>query len=154
MTPRVIDGIAGLRAVLGQEVAVSDWLTVTQERIDAFAEASEDRQWIHLDTRRARSESPYQSTIAHGFMTLSLISHLHGQAIDIQAGQKMVINYGLNRVRFPSPVRAGNRIRSRSTLEDIEELDSAVQLTWLIQVEIEGSEKPALVAEWIVRLCF
>lgn len=154
MTPRVLDGIDDLKKLIGQEVASSDWLEVTQERIDAFAEASEDRQWIHLDGRRAKTESPYHAAIAHGFLTLSLISCLHGQAVDIQAGQKLVLNYGMNRVRFPSPVPAGARIRSRSTLQALEELENAVQITWLIQVEIEGQTKPAVVAEWIVRLCF
>lgn len=154
MAARIIEGIAELKALIGQEVAVSDWLTLRQQRIHAFAAATEDRQWIHLDAERAQHESPYQATIAHGFLTLSLISHLHGQAIDIRAGQKMLINYGLNRVRFPNAVPAGARLRSHSTLQRVEELKGAVQLTWLIQVEIEGHDKPALVAEWIVLLYF
>ncbi|MBM4067857.1 MAG: MaoC family dehydratase [Planctomycetes bacterium] len=152
MTPRVIGSVAELKSLIGQEVAVSEWLTITQERIDAFAAATEDRQWIHVDTQRARDESPYRSTIAHGFLTLSLISQLHGQAVAIHAGQKMIINYGLNRVRFPEAVCAGARIRSRSFLQSVEDQADATQLSWSIQVEIEGRKKPALVAEWIVRL--
>lgn len=154
MTMRVIDDIAELKGLVDQEVGVSDWFTITQERIDAFAVATDDRQWIHLDAERAKDESPYRSTIAHGFLTLSLLSHLHRAAVDMRAGQTMVINYGLNRVRFPHPVSAGARVRARSVLQCIEERENAVQLTWHIQVEIEGQVKPALVAEWILRYCF
>lgn len=154
MPVRVVDGIDALKDLVGQEVAVSDWQAMTQERIDAFAAATEDRQWIHLDAERAPAESPYEATIAHGFLTLSFISHLHGQSVEVRAGQKMVINYGLNRVRFPSAVCAGARVRTRSTLQSLEEVKDAVQLTWLIHVEVEERAKPALVAEWIVRLYF
>lgn len=154
MMARVIDSVACLKDCLGQEVAISDWFPVSQGRIDAFAETIEDRQWIHVDWFQAENESPYRSTIAHGFLTLSLLSRLHGASVAIQVGQKLVINYGLNRVRFPAPVPSGARIRSRSTLQRLKELENAVQLTWLIHVEVEGQAKPALVAEWIVRLCF
>jgi acyl dehydratase len=154
MPAHLIDSIDRLKNLLGQEVGISGWFTVEQERLDAFATATGDRQWIHLDSCRANDESPYRSTIAHGFLTLSLISHLHAEAVELRVGQKLVINYGLNRVRFPAPVPAGARIRSRSTLKDLVELENAVQLTWLIKVEVEGKPKPALVAEWIVRLCY
>jgi acyl dehydratase len=140
-----------LPALAGQEVGVSPWLVVDQQRIDAFAAATEDRQWIHVHPERATRESPYQATIAHGFLTLALISHLHAQAVTIE-GCKRVINYGLNRVRFPAPVRAGDAIRCRSTLQACERIGDAWQVTWLITVEMQGQTKPALVAEWLVRM--
>lgn len=148
---RVLEGIQELTNLVGQEVGVSDWFTVTQVQIDAFAEVTKDRQWIHIDRPRAGNESPFGTTIAHGFLTLSLLSHLHAQAVVVRGDFTMILNYGLNRVRFPSPVRAGARIRARSTLQSIAELPGAVQPIWLITVEIEGHAKPALVAEWIVR---
>jgi acyl dehydratase len=152
MPARVIDGIAELKGLVGQEVGVSDWFTVTQELIDSFADVSRDRNWIHLDADRARTESPYGTTVAHGFLTLSLLSHLHSQAVQVRGGFKTAINYGLNRVRFPAPVPSGSRIRSHHTLQAVEELGGAVQLTWADSVEVEGQQKPALVAEWLVRL--
>jgi acyl dehydratase len=141
-----------LKTLLGQEVGVSDWLEVTQEMIGAFADVTRDRQWIHLDTERARTESPFGTTVAHGFLTLSLLSQLHSQAVRLEGDFRMIINYGLNRVRFPAPVRAGARIRAHCTLQELVEIDNAAQLTWLISVEIEGGAKPALVAEWLVRV--
>jgi acyl dehydratase len=154
MPPRVIEGIAELRNLAGQELGVSDWLTVTQEQIQAFAEVTRDRQWIHLDAERARTESPYRTTIAHGFLTLSLLSHLHAQAVQIRGNFRLGVNYGLNRVRFPAPVPAGARIRAHSTLLSVQDVPDGVQLTWSITVEIEGNPKPALVAEWLVRLYY
>ena len=152
MTTRTIHGLDELRSLVGQEAGTSDWLEVTQEMINAFADVTRDRQWIHLDVERAKRESPFGTTIAHGFLTLSLLSHLHGQSVSIDAGQKMAINYGLNRVRFVSPVPSGSRIRTRSKVQAVEEIASGMQVTWLINVEVENSEKPALVAEWIGRL--
>jgi acyl dehydratase len=154
MAARVVQGLAELRSLVGQEVGVSDWLVVSQSMIDAFAEVTQDRQWIHLDTVRARTESPYGTTIAHGFLTLALLTHLQHQAVDLRGDFHRAINYGLNRVRFPAPVRAGARIRARSTLQAIEEIDGGVQLTWLVTVECEGSAKPALVAEWLGRVYY
>ena len=152
MPTRVIEGINELRALVGQEVGVGDWFEVTQERIAAFADATLDRQWIHVDAERARAESPYGTTVAHGFLTLALVSHLHGKAVQVRGGFTRGINYGLNRVRFPAPVRAGARVRPRSTLQGIEDVPGGVQLTWQVSVEVEGEPKPALVAEWLVRL--
>lgn len=152
MPAHVIDNLETLKSLVGQEVGVSAWLEVTQAMIGAFADVTRDRQWIHLDTERARTESPYRTTIAHGFLTLSLLSHLHAQAVHLRGDFRMVINYGLNRVRFPSAVPAGSRIRAHSTLQALEEIDSTIQLTWLITVEIEGQPKPAIVAEWLVRI--
>jgi acyl dehydratase len=145
-----IESIAALANYSGKEVAVSDWLEVSQERIDQFAEASEDRQWIHLDRERAARESPFKTTIAHGFLTLSLLSALARLALSV-GGVRMGINYGLNRVRFVSPVPAGARIRGRFTLATIEGIKGGVQSTWNVTVEREGSDKPCCVAEWLVR---
>ena len=152
MPARVVEGLAELRGLVGQEVGCSDWLTVTQARIDAFAEATGDRQWIHVDAERARRELPQGTTIAHGFLTLSLLSHLHAQSVQVRGEFHRAINYGLNRVRFPAPVPAGARIRSHSTLRVVEEFPGGVQLTWALTVEVEDQAKPALVAEWLVRL--
>jgi acyl dehydratase len=151
MAARTIGSIEELKGLVGQEVGVTDWFEVTQSRISSFAEATEDRQWIHIDAGRARTESPYKNTIAHGFLTLSLISHLAKQAVQIGGSFKMGINYGLNRVRFPAPVPSGSRIRGRYGLKSLEEIDGGVQITWDVTVEVEGAQKPSLVAEWLVR---
>ena len=146
-----IDDIAQLRAHVGRELAVSDWLTMTQQRIRQFADVTDDHQWIHLDQDRAARESPYKTTIAHGFLTLSLISALVKNALSI-GGQKLAVNYGLNRVRFVSAVPAGGRIRARVTPISVETVDrGASQVVWGVVVEREGAEKPCLVAEWLVR---
>ena len=145
-----IESIAALRDYVGREVATSDWLDVSQERINQFAEATEDRQWIHVDPDRAARESPFKETIAHGFLTLSLLSELGKRAMSV-GGVRMGINYGLNRVRFVSPVPAGSRIRARFTLALVDDIRGGVQATWNVTVEREGSEKPCCVAEWLVR---
>jgi acyl dehydratase len=145
-----IESIAKLAEFVGREVAVSDWLEVTQERINQFAESTEDRQWIHVDPERAARESPFKETIAHGFLTLSLLSALGKRAMSV-GGVRMGLNYGLNRVRFVSPVPAGARIHGRFTLATVEEIKGGVQATWSVTVEREGSEKPCCVAEWLVR---
>ncbi|HVS80514.1 MAG TPA: MaoC family dehydratase, partial [Pyrinomonadaceae bacterium] len=123
-----IESIAKLRDHVGREVAVSDWFEVTQERINQFAEATEDRQWIHVDPERAARESPFKETIAHGFLTLSLLSELGKRAMSV-GGVRMGLNYGLNRVRFVSPVPARSRIRGRFTLAKVEEIKGGVQAT-------------------------
>ena len=151
MPPRVIEGIEELKSLAGQEVSASEWLEVTQDRITAFADATEDHQWIHLDKERAKSESPFGSTIAHGFLTLSLLPHLAADAFTVRGDFKMGINYGLNRLRFVSPVPSGARVRARFTLGAVEDVPGGSQLTWQVTVEIEGGQKPALVAEWLVR---
>ncbi|MGB7540995.1 MAG: MaoC family dehydratase [Burkholderiales bacterium] len=160
MAQVVIAGIAGLKQLVGTEVAVSDWLSVSQERIDEFAEATDDRQWIHVDRARAAKESPYRATVAHGFLTLSLLPHLLQQAIEMQ-GVRMGINYGLNRVRFTGPVPAGARVRARFRLAAVEDIAEAgradtpqsagVQINWVVTLEREGEAKPVLVAEWLTR---
>jgi len=146
----VIPGIARLKEWVGKELAVTDWLAVSQERIDAFADATEDHQWIHVDRGRAARESPYGTTVAHGFLTLSLLPHLLGQAVEIQ-GTRLGINYGLNRVRFTGPLPAGSRVRARFVLASVEDIPNGVQTVWNVTVEREGEEKPVLVAEWITR---
>jgi acyl dehydratase len=138
--------------MIGQEVGVSDWLEVTQDMIDRFADVTGDDQWIHTDVDRCRRESPFGTTIAHGFLTLSLLSCLHRDSVRVEGGGKMGINYGLNRVRFVSPVRVGSRIRTHSKLAALEDFPGGVQATWQINVELEGSDKPALVAEWLTRM--
>jgi acyl dehydratase len=129
---------------------VSPWLDVSQERIDTFARAIEDFQWIHVDPARAK-DSPFGGTIAHGFLTLSLLSHLSEMTFSF-SDRRMGVNYGLNRVRFTAPVRSGSRVRARFTLAKYEPIDgNGVQVTWNTAVEIEGADKPALIAEWIGR---
>jgi len=150
MAQIVISDIAQLKERVGQEVAVTDWLTVSQSRIDSFAEASGDDQWIHVDRERSARESPYGTTVAHGFLTLSLLSRLLRDAIEFR-GARLGINYGLNRVRFTGPVPAGSRVRARFRLAALEEIDRGVQITWNVTVEREGEAKPVLVAEWITR---
>ena len=142
--------LADLDELVGREVATSDWLVITQERINAFADATGDHQWIHVDTERARAETPFGATIAHGFLTLSLLSALMRDAVTVD-GPRMTLNYGLNRVRFVSPVPAGSRVRARIALATIDDLGDSIQATWTVTIEREGGDKPALVAEWIVR---
>jgi acyl dehydratase len=151
MPPLLVCNPQSLKELVGQEIGVTEWFHVTQERIALFAEATEDRQWIHLDQARTREESPYGATIAHGFLTLSLLSHFMKTAIQIQNGVRLAVNYGLNRVRFPAAVRANSRIRARVSLLGVKELPDSVEATFAMTIETEQSEKPACAAEWIVR---
>jgi len=151
MTPFLIESVDGIKDLVGKEIGVSDWLVLTQERINAFADATGDRQWIHLDVERANRESPFGKTIAHGFLTLSLLSHLMQQTIQMRVGARLAVNYGLNRVRFPAPVREGSRIRGRFALASFKDLGDSHEAIFGCMVECEGMEKPACVAEWIVR---
>ena len=145
-----IPDLARLRELAGHDVGTSDWMIVDQDRIDAFADATGDHQWIHVDTARAAAETPTGTTIAHGFLTLSLISALLRSTVVVR-GLRMTINYGCNRVRFVSPVPAGARIRARIALGTLVDVDGAAQATWHITIEREGGAKPCLVAEWLVR---
>lgn len=151
MAALVLDSPQSLKELVGKEIGVTEWFRVTQGRIEQFAEATEDRQWIHVDDARARKESPYGVTIAHGFLTLSLISHLMSTVVHIQGGIRLAVNYGLNRVRFPAAVHADSRIRARVALLALKELSDSVEATYAVTMENEGSDKPACVAEWIVR---
>ena len=151
MPAREINSLEELRSLVGQEVGVGDWLEVTQERINQFAEATGDHQWIHIDVERAKKESPYGATIAHGFLTMSLMVELMAKTVQVKMPVKMGINYGLNKVRFVSAVPAGSKIRSRVVLQNLEDFAGGQQLTWGITIEREGGEKPACVAEWLTR---
>ena len=151
MAPFVVESVEELNGLVGKEIGVSEWMVVNQERIRLFAEATEDRQWIHLDAERAKRESPFGATIAHGFLTLSLISHLMQQTVQVRGGFRLVVNYGLNRVRFPAPVRVGSRIRGHFTLASFKYLGDSYETILACTVECEGSEKPACAAEWVVR---
>jgi acyl dehydratase len=142
--------IDSLAEYLGREIAVTDWAPVSQERIDLFAEATDDRQWIHIDRARAARESVYGSTIAHGFLTLSLLSHLSSQALAIE-GARMRLNYGLNRVRFPAAVRAGSSVRARFVVQELKPFAEGIDVTLLATVELKDSPKPCCVAEWVIR---
>jgi acyl dehydratase len=145
--PRVVNSLDELRALTGQEVGASDWFTVTQEMINRFADVTDDHQWIHVDVERAKRESQFGTTIAHGFLTVSLLPRLTREAVEVRGNFKMRVNYGFNRLRFVSPVPAGARIRARLTPQKVAENE----VTWLVTVDVEGSEKPAVVAEWLGR---
>jgi acyl dehydratase len=134
----------------GQEIGASDWIELTQERIGQFADATGDHQWIHIDQARAATESPFKTTIAHGFLTLSLVSALLRSVMN-PVGLRFAINYGLNRVRFPAPVPSGSRVRGRVKVSAVESVADAIQVTWQITIEREGGDKPCCVAEWLVR---
>jgi acyl dehydratase len=150
MPPLVLDSLQSLNDYVGREIATTEWFAVTQERIQQFADATDDHQWIHVDPERARRESPYGTTIAHGFLTLSLMSHFLREAIQLPA-VRQTVNYGLNRVRFPAPVRAGEKIRARIRLQSCKESAGSVKAVFEITIEAEGAEKPSCVAEWILR---
>ena len=142
---------------IGTEIHCGPWLEIDQQRIDAFAAATGDLQWIHTDPERAAKESPYGTTIAHGYLTLSLLpflteSNAPGFFERTYPGMRLRLNYGLNRVRFPAPVPAGSRIRAHTTLSGVEQIGGGVQFTYLISVEIGGNEKPACVAEFLARV--
>jgi acyl dehydratase len=144
--------IRDLESRVGQEIAVSPWVAVPQERIDLFAKATEDFQWIHVDPERAKA-SPFGTTIAHGFLTLSMLPKLTESTFEF-SDRKMGVNYGLNKVRFTAPVPAGAKIRGRFTLAKYEKLEGGVQTTWSVTVEREGGDKPVMVAEAISRHYF
>jgi acyl dehydratase len=144
--------IRDLESRVGQEIAVSPWVEMPQERIDLFAKATEDFQWIHVDPVKAK-QSPYGSTIAHGFLTLSMLPKLTESTFEF-SDRKMGVNYGLNKVRFTAPVPAGAKIRGRFTLAKYEKLEGGVQTTWSVVLEREGGDKPVMVAETISRHYF
>ncbi len=156
MPPFEIENLKALKQCEGREFPATDWFVVTQDRIQKFADATGDDQWIHLDPERAQRESPFGGAIAHGFLTLSLLSYWINQAIRIRSGLAMAVNYGLNKVRFPAAVRAGSQVRARVTLLSVKESPEFVDATFLIRVECQSvrsqvSRKPCCVAEWLVR---
>ena len=153
-TERLLEDLQGK---FGDEIAVGDWLLIDQPRIDAFAAATGDTQWIHIDPERARRESPYGTTVAHGFLTLALLPFLTGgNSPDFLRrhfpGMRMRVNYGLNRLRFPAPVKCGDRIRARTTLKEASLLDKGLEVIYLFTIDIDGSGKPALIAEQVFRV--
>ena len=147
---RVLDDLDELAALSGEELGTSEWLEVDQDRVNEFADATGDHQWIHVDVERAAS-GPFGGTIAHGYLTLSLIPYLGSQVFSLETpGAKL--NYGVNKVRFPSPVRVGSRIRSHVVMGEVTDLPTGKQLTFRHTIEIEGHDKPACVAETVVLL--
>jgi acyl dehydratase len=151
MPPIVLETLQSLKDYVGREIATTDWFLVTQDRIRQFAEATGDHQWIHVDPERAEHESPYGATIAHGFLTLSLLSYFIKQAIQVPRDVRLSVNYGLNRVRFPAPVRASTEIRARVTLQSVKDLPDSVEAIFVVSIEGKDAVKPCCVAEWIVR---
>jgi len=151
MPPLIIEAPKFLSDYVGREIAVTEWFTVTQETIRQFADVTGDRQWIHVDPDRAQRESPYGTTISHGFLTLSLLSRFLQEAVHIRGPVRMRVNYGLNRVRFPSPVLVDSQIRARVSVGSIRELPDATEVAYSIVVECKEAAKPCCVAEWIVR---
>jgi acyl dehydratase len=145
----IAHGLDGLRKLAGTDLGVSDWLTINQDRVDTFADASDDHQWIHVDPDRART-GPFGGTIAHGYLTLALIIPLWTQMLTME-GIAVAVNYGLNRVRFPTPVRVGSQVRLHARVTTVEDVNEGVQLTVDFTVEVQGGEKPALVAEALYR---
>jgi acyl dehydratase len=149
--------LSELKGKLGSEIHVGDWVPIDQARIDKFADATGDHQWIHVDPARAQKESPYGDTIAHGFLTLSLLPFLTGsvrEGVSGYPGVKLGVNYGLNKVRFPAPVKVNSRIRTRTRLKEVSEVPGGLQVVREVTFEVEGGDKPACVAESISRLYF
>jgi len=149
--------LSSYREQQGQEIAVGEWLLIDQARIDAFAQATGDLQWIHIDPQRAAVESPYKSAIAHGFLTLSLLPMLTranapGQFEKNYPGMRLRVNYGLNKVRFPAPVKPGDRLRARTSVQAAAMAGNGVEIVYLLTIEIDGQDKPACVAEQVVRV--
>ena len=146
-------GIADAKAQIGQEIGVTDWMLIDQERVNAFAQVTGDQQWIHVDVERAKRESPFGGPIAHGYLTLSLLAKFAQECIAVE-GVKLAVNYGLNRVRFASPVKVGSRVRARFVLGAVGDIPGGAQIVWQAVIEIEGSDKPACAAEMVTRWYF
>jgi acyl dehydratase len=152
MPPRVLTSLEALKELAGQEVAVTDWFTMTQDRVQQFADATLDHQWIHVDVERAKRESPFKTPIAHGFLTLSLLAHFMEEAVTIQQKFSLAVNYGMNKVRFVSPVKVGSRIRARFVLAAAKDVEpNGLEAQYNATIEMEGGAKPACMAEWLVR---
>ena len=148
-TPRVFDGVDDVKAAEGDHLGYSDWLEITQERVNTFAEATGDHQWIHVDVERAKA-GPFGGTIAHGYLTLSLASYFLPQIARYE-GFTMAVNYGTDKVRFPAPVKVGSRIRAGAQLAEVSEVSGGIQTRVIITIEVEGGEKPACVIESLSR---
>jgi acyl dehydratase len=150
MAQTTVDGVEGVQGLVGRHLGHSDWVTITQEQVDVFADATGDHQWIHVDPERAARESPFGGPIAHGFLTLSLLPMLVPQILETR-GFRMGVNYGTEKVRFPSPVPVGARVRAGATLDSATPFEGGVQLTVTVTVEVEGQDKPAMVATTVSR---
>jgi len=153
----IVDFLKFLEPQIGQEIHIGPWLQIDQQRINQFVEVTGDQQWIHIDPERAKKESPYGTTVAHGYLTLSLLPLLtesnHPDFFQKNyPGMKYRVNYGLNRVRFPAPVKVGAKIRARTTIQSAEEVKNGVQVCYLITIDIDGEDKPACSAEFLARL--
>ena len=149
MTPTIVPGIGALKSLVGQKLGASEWTTVSQKQIDAFAEATGDHQWIHVDVERAKRESPFKQPIAHGYLTISLAPVLLPQVVRVE-GVKMAVNYGLESMRLPAPVPSGSRVRMSAELKDVREMpNGGARATWSLTFEVEGSAKPVCVADAI-----
>ena len=144
--------VEDVRQSIGKEAGVSGWVEVDQSLVDQFAELTGDRQWIHVDAERARRESPFGATVAHGFLTIALLSRMVAEAVDVRANSILRVNYGFNRLRFPAPVTIGSRIRARVTPNAVRDVEGGIEIAWGVTVEIENQAKPALAAEWLVRM--
>lgn len=147
---REIATLDDMKALLGREVAVSDWMDITQERVNQFADATNDHQWIHVDVERAKRESPFGGPIAHGFLTIALVPAMLESALRM-VDMKMGVNYGLNKVRLPAPVPVGSRLRARLTIRAIQDIEGGAQVEWGVVIEREGGSKPVCVAEFLMR---
>jgi acyl dehydratase len=150
MAQTVVEGIEGVQGLVGQHMGYSDWQTITQEQVNTFAEATGDHQWIHVDPERAKAESPFGGPIAHGYLTLSLVPSLLPEIVDMQ-GFRMGVNYGTEKVRFPSPVPVGARVRAGATLAGATPFDGGITVNIDVTIEIEGGTKPAMVATVVYR---
>jgi acyl dehydratase len=148
-TPKAVEGFEGLQGMVGEPLGPSDWIEITQERVDLFADATGDHQWIHVDPARARS-SPFGGTIAHGFLTLSLIPSFLPELLDVR-GFSAALNYGCNRVRFPAPVPVGSRLRCAMEIDEVEKVPGGAQITATLTLEVEGASKPSCVATTVIR---
>jgi len=153
MASRAISGLDELKSLVGEELGVSSWLTISQDRIDRFAEATGDHQWIHVDPERAARESPFGATIAHGYLTISLSPLLMAEIMTVE-GVTMGVNYGLNKLRFPAPVPVDSRVRLRATLREVNDIEGGAQVVTGMTFEVEGSDKPACVAEAVALYYF
>jgi acyl dehydratase len=149
--PLVLETPNSLSDWAGREIGVTEWFTVREHLIQQFAEVTGDRQWIHLDRERAQKESRFGTTISHGFLTLSLLSAFLRQVLEIRGGVRMTVNYGLNRVRFPAPVRTDSRIRAHFVVQSVKDMAGVLEAVFHVTIDVENTSKPACVAEWVLR---
>ncbi|GAB3360413.1 MaoC family dehydratase [Modestobacter lapidis] len=149
-TPITVDGVEGVKSLVGKDLGTSDWIEITQEKVDLFADATGDHQWIHVDPERAKKESPFGGPIAHGYLTLSLTPLFLPQLMNF-TGFSMGVNYGTEKVRFPSPVPVGSKLRAGAVIDEVTEIKGGVQMQCTLTFEVEGGSKPACVATIVVR---